>query len=137
MKHSGWLAIGLGLGVLTGCSHVEPAQGDAYAKGAPAQWTPDNRAAVSAPPPGVSQIDIDVVALVRRTLKSDPGLAPISRHVTVSARKGVLTLRGNVPSLDAKQQIVDRVSKLPGVDGIEDQMETGFPGFSPLTYSRP
>jgi len=73
--------------------------------------------------PGVAQLDLDTAALVQRTLRRDPSLAPISRRVHSRVNKGALTLRGYVDTVAAKQNIIDRVSKLPGVDAVDDQIE--------------
>ena len=109
----------------TGCSHTELAQGGAWANGPPGpSWEPESREPVSAPPHGVSEVDQDVAVLVRRTLKEDPKFGPIAKRVRINVYKGRLTLRGEVPTERARAEIIDKVLKLPGVDAVNDQLQT-------------
>ncbi|HTL58640.1 MAG TPA: BON domain-containing protein [Candidatus Limnocylindrales bacterium] len=121
MRPGIYLANVCGFVLLTGCSHIEPGQGGAWANGPPGpSWEPDSRVPVSAPPPGVAEIDLDVTALVRRSLKEDPRFAPIANQVRIKVHKGVLTLSGEVPTARDRDELVAKISKLPGVDALRD-----------------
>jgi osmotically-inducible protein OsmY len=70
----------------------------------------------------VFTIDRDVAKSISHLLQTDPNLAPVSGDVTVSVDKGVVTLHGNVPSDHDRLEIIERVSKLAGVDQVEDHL---------------
>ncbi len=66
-------------------------------------------------------MDRETAACVRETLR-EPTLAVPSQNVSVSVKKGVLTLTGSIPSLQLRSRILDQVANLPGVDRIEDHL---------------
>jgi hypothetical protein len=55
-------------------------------------------------------------------LKVDPGLASTSHDVTIAVEKGLVTLRGTVPSEQARDRMVESISRVPGVEGINDRL---------------
>ncbi len=115
----------LPLGLTAGCTSVEPSPERPYAAAYPGP-TPDveTGAPPSAPPPAASGVDQGVAEAIHRVLRGDANLAAASRKVQASVRKGVVTLRGTVPTDHDREEIISRISKLPGVDRVEDQLET-------------
>jgi len=89
----------------------------AYPEGSVQTVTPP-----STPPPGVSSSDVALATQVSEWLKGDPTLASASRNVQVTVHQGVVTLHGMVPSEHQRFEIVNRLSRLPGVKGIEDDL---------------
>ncbi len=74
------------------------------------------------PPPGVSATDVTVAESVSQLLKGDASLADASRNVQATVNGGVVTLRGNVPTDHDRDEIVERVSRLPNVVRVVDQL---------------
>ena len=116
---SGLLAAGL----LCACHSVTPEVDSPVANGPPG---PDLPMAISpgaptgAAPPAVAATDIATAAAIRRSIQQDPALA--DANVKVKVKKGVVTLRGRVPSELERQAILQRIDKLPGVDRVVDQL---------------
>ena len=77
----------------------------------------------STPPPNVAAGDVALASDVSQLLKGDPTLASASRNVQASVDKGVVTLQGSVPTDHQRYEIVDRISRLPGVKGVADDLE--------------
>jgi len=91
----------------------------------PAPQTPRplvNEAPPAPAPPGVSTIDIAVGKAVNHLLKQDEELSTIAGNVEARVAHGIVTLRGKVPSDHDRIEVVGRVSKLPGVDRVEDKL---------------
>ena len=121
-----WPVVTVFLGL--GCSSVVPPVGMAYSPVAPGANTPTidgGTTPPSAPPPAISSLDAFVTRAVRRTLKADQTLAPSAKHVSVSCRKGAVTLKGTVPGPEDRDLIVERIAKLPGVDQVNDHLVIG------------
>ncbi len=118
-----------GLTVLAvGCSSNQGAGGPdaraivpAVAPGDPGYFTPDPAIA----PPAEFELDKNVVKAIHDTLANDPALAVSSQNVSVKVRKGVVTLRGTVPTEEARNRVVARVSAVPGVDKLRDELKVG------------
>ncbi len=85
--------------------------------GGPAIVTPP-----TSPPPGVLSSDVKVAQEVSQLLKGDTSLADASSNIQASVDHGVVTLRGTVPADHDRDEIVQRVSQLPGVLGVRDQL---------------
>ncbi len=83
----------------------------------PAVVTPPSSA-----PPGVAAADVTVAESVSQLLKGDSSLADASRNVQATVDHGVVTLRGTVPSDHDRDEIVQRVSQLPGVVRVHDHL---------------
>lgn len=77
---------------------------------------------VPAIPPNVSATDLSTADEVAAVLNGEPSLAGPSQNVLVSVKDGVVTLRGTTPSESDRLLIVQRVSKLPGVAGVRDEL---------------
>jgi hypothetical protein len=86
-----------------------------------------NSAPPAPPPPAPFSADHDVAAAIHRLFNHDEYLAPASKHVTAKVYKGVVTLRGTVPSEHERDEIVQRLSQLPGVDRVDDQLKLEGP----------
>ncbi len=76
-----------------------------------------------APPPAVSTVDLRVAEQVSHTLKTDPLLESISGNIQTTIQNGVLTLRGAVPNEHALDELTERLSRLPGVDRIDNKLD--------------
>ncbi len=72
-------------------------------------------------PPAAPQ-DISVATSVAQLLKGDAHLASLTGNVEASVDNQIVTLRGTVPSEGARDEIVQRVSQLPGVLRVRDQL---------------
>lgn len=75
------------------------------------------------PPPAVSGTDIEVARAVRDMIHSDTEFTPSSNTVIATVDRGVVTLTGTVYSEHERWELVDRVSKLPGVDHVRDHLK--------------
>lgn len=127
---SSWLLVPLaGLMLCSACSSVVPPVGVAYAPVAPGANTPtidSGTTPASAPPPSVAALDMAVVGVVHRALRSDRRLASAAQDISVSAHKGVVTLQGRVPTAQDREAILDQVSKLPCVDEVRDELAVNY-----------
>ncbi len=112
-----------------GCSANQTASGGpdaraiapAVAPGDPGYFTPDPAIA----PPAEFELDKNVAKAIHDTLANDPALAGSSQNVSVKVRKGVVTLSGTVPTEEARNRVVARVSAVPGVDKLRDELKVG------------
>lgn len=82
-----------------------------------------NSAPPASPPPATFSTDREVAGAIHRLFVSDPSVGPSARNVSAKVYKGVVTLRGTVGSEHERNEIVERVSRLPGVDHVKDQLE--------------
>lgn len=116
------------LSLSSACAPFESVTGDPYPNGPSGPLEPPliGRTPPTGPPPAPFEVDINVAHLVRRTLAQDHHLGGISNHVGVKVSKGIVTLNGGVASERDRQVIVDRVSKLPGVDQVDDQLAVNY-----------
>jgi len=76
----------------------------------------------STPPPAVVSSDVTVANSVSQLLKGDRSLAEATRNVEAFVSDGVVTLRGSVPTDHHRDEIVERISRLPGVASVRDQL---------------
>ncbi len=123
MRRLIWPILGLSFGL--GCRSVVPPVGMAYSPVSPGPDQPTFEGGVtppSAPPPAIAALDVAVARAVRRTLREDDRLEPASRRISVSSHNGVVTLSGHVPSIQQREEVLERVVKLPGVDTVNDQL---------------
>lgn len=117
------------MGMITGCKeHDDP--GTVYVMPGETALTPTSSrpeprvyaTTPTAPPEGVAPEDLAVAASVRDLLKGAPNLSGPSEDVLVSVKHGVVTLRGNVPAEHDRDEIVERIARLPGVNGVDDKL---------------
>jgi len=71
-----------------------------------------------------SDPDVVLAQSVSRLLKGEPDLASVSRKVSATVQNGVVTLRGSVPSENDREEIKERISRLPGVFRVVDELGT-------------
>lgn len=76
----------------------------------------------SEPPPGVSSRDLALAESISKLLKNDAHMASISGNVQTTVDQGVVTLRGTAPSENAMDELALRISKLPGVVRLNNQL---------------
>lgn len=76
----------------------------------------------SAPPPNVAASDVALANSVSQLLKGDSKLAAATATVLVKVRDGIVSLEGSVPSEHARDEIVERVSQLPGAREVRDEL---------------
>ena len=76
----------------------------------------------TAPPPNVVTSDVALADQISGLLKGDSHMRDISQSVLVKVKDGGVDLRGSVPSENARAEIVDRVSLLPGVRSINNEL---------------
>ncbi len=76
----------------------------------------------TSPPPAPDNEDIAVAKAVRASLRSNQELGPAGEEIRVKVSKGVVTLRGTLPPGADRTALVTRISKMPGVDGIVDEL---------------
>ncbi len=77
----------------------------------------------TAPPPPAtdeaSPTDVDIGNSVKQVLT---GTTASANRVEAIVQNGVVTLRGTVPTVEDREDIVNRVSHVPGVIRVKDQM---------------
>jgi hypothetical protein len=74
------------------------------------------------PAPSVSATDLAIAEELSQLLKADSGLAAVTGEVLATVHQGVVTLRGNVPTGNVRDELYERVSKLPGVVQVQDHL---------------
>lgn len=75
-----------------------------------------------APPPPEAR-DVAVAGAVKEALQ-DRILIPSTAHnVLATVDRGVVTLRGSVPSENQRIEIIDRIKRTPGVVRVQDELE--------------
>lgn len=67
--------------------------------------------------------DLALAGEVRRSLVGDARLGLRAKNVVVVVRDGVITLRGDVNSVEEHHDVVARVASVPGVVRIDDRIE--------------
>jgi hypothetical protein len=92
----------------------------------PGQTSTPGEPPPSAPPPGVSDVDIAVARSISQLFRVDPGMAAMVSNVETTVDRGVVTLRGSVPNENVRDTIVQRIGKLPGVDRVDDQLGVDY-----------
>lgn len=125
-------------GLLGGCAQNSP-ESSPYAR-SPGNLTPtsdqpgsrlypglyqpeETRLPPPPPPPAVSGTDIEVARAVRDMIHSDSDFAPSGKTVLATVERGVVTLSGTVYSEHERWELVERISKLPGVDRVRDHLK--------------
>ncbi len=69
-------------------------------------------------------MDLQTATAVRQALKTPP-IAGASQNVSVTVKKGAVTLRGTVPDPEARTTVLNQIEKLPGVDRVDDRLTVG------------
>ncbi len=76
----------------------------------------------SGPAPNVAPGDVAIAESVSQVLKGDSRMATASQEVLVKVRNGIVSLRGSVPSDQDRAEIVERVSLVPGVREVRNEL---------------
>ncbi len=131
--------------LLTGCAHSARQEADHYSLAPGAQLTPTSRPDAGAyagdsgnynslPPATTAEPtsagDAVLADNLRRALIAEQSLNPYASGVSVvvdKSNKGLVTLRGAVPSEEVRQQLHQRIAAVPGVNQIDDQLVVGVP----------
>jgi osmotically-inducible protein OsmY len=127
-----WLAVPTLL--VVGCAESQRAPSVSYSPALSEQATPTSDrsqtrvysepsagADATAPPPGAASQDWVLAQEIRSLLMSDPKLG--NAPMTAVAKDGVVTLRGSVRNQKDRDRLRDEISKLPGVQRVDDQLE--------------
>jgi hypothetical protein len=92
--------------------------------------TPEGIIERTAPPTGVSADDWALTENIRAALSRDRTVGPYPSGVSITVdknRKGVVILRGLVPTDSQRRRIKASVAQVPGVLQIDDQIVIGTP----------
>ncbi len=81
-----------------------------------------NEPPVTQPPGDVLGSDMAVADEIRDMLKDDPTLAAASDQVLIQVNGGVVSLRGTVPTEHDLDEIVGRISRIPGVRQVRNHL---------------
>ena len=71
--------------------------------------------------------NFDVAAQARDVAARQPGLRGISNNLEFTAVKGVLVIRGKVPTFYLKQLLQTELLQVEGVRRIDNQAEVTYP----------
>jgi len=67
--------------------------------------------------------DVEVAMGLRRALESDPGLKAATTDTDIAINGGAVTLRGSVPTENARISLIQMISRYPGVRSVEDDLK--------------
>jgi osmotically-inducible protein OsmY len=67
--------------------------------------------------------DWEITASVKKNLMSDNSLSKRARIISVTTKKGVVTLSGKTASKDEMHKVVRMVKKMHGVVRVDNQLE--------------
>ncbi|HWQ93142.1 MAG TPA: BON domain-containing protein [Clostridia bacterium] len=73
-------------------------------------------------PPGVNPTDVVVAGSISELLRT-PSDQVTSDNIRALVRNGVVTLQGTVPTSDLKRELEDRISIMPGVKSVDNQLQ--------------
>ena len=76
----------------------------------------------SAPLPRVKNSDVILAQNISALLKGNTHLADVSANVLATVENGTVTLRGTVPAFHDREEIVKRISNVPGVHQVNDHL---------------
>jgi osmotically-inducible protein OsmY len=80
----------------------------------------------TAPPAGANPSSWAINEEIREKLMTDKSLAPFgSSLIAQVSPDGKVTLRGNVSSASEQQRVADSIASLPGVRGVDNQLNVG------------
>lgn len=69
--------------------------------------------------------DDKLTQTVEQSIGQDNKLSPLLKNVQISTNAGVVTLTGQVISLDDQEKLVDAVAQIVGATNIRDQLQIG------------
>lgn len=67
--------------------------------------------------------DKEITATVKKNLMSDNSLLKMAKMISVTTKKGVVTLAGKTASKDEMHKVVKMVKKMHGVVRVDNQLE--------------
>jgi osmotically-inducible protein OsmY len=67
--------------------------------------------------------DRRTTAEVRRRIAADETMSAQARHVNVTTREGVVTLRGPIDSAEERTTLASLAESVPGVRRVEDRLQ--------------
>ena len=67
--------------------------------------------------------DVEVAMGLRRDLESDPGIRAATTDTHIVVNGGAVTLRGSVPTENARVSLIQMISRYPGVHSVEDHLK--------------
>jgi osmotically-inducible protein OsmY len=67
--------------------------------------------------------DDKMTQTIQQTLQQDEKLSPLVKNVQISTDGGIVTLTGQVVSLDDQEKVVDAVSQIVGASNIRNQLQ--------------
>ncbi len=78
--------------------------------------------AVTAEKQSNSELDVKVLANVRKSIMDDEGLSVNAKNAKILYKKGVVTLRGPVDSESEKNRLADLAKACSGVTKVKNQL---------------
>jgi osmotically-inducible protein OsmY len=95
---------------------------------APASSTPSTPAKTMPAHPNATdtsntKADVDLQALVRKSIVGDDSLSTSAKNVVIVVKGGDVTLRGTVPTADEKTRIGTLATNVAGVTNVDNQIE--------------
>ena len=70
-----------------------------------------------------SKVDLDHVAAIRKAIVADDALSMSAENVTVLAKSGSVTLRGNVPSASERARVEELALGVAATKSIDNQIQ--------------
>ena len=70
-----------------------------------------------------TKADVDLQALVRKSIVGDDSLSTSAKNVVIVVKSGDVTLRGTVPTADEKTRIGTLATNVAGVTNVDNQIE--------------
>jgi len=67
--------------------------------------------------------DDKISRTIRQTLQQDKQLSRVVKHIQISTDSGVVTLTGQVISLDQQEKLVDKVAEIVGATNVRVQLQ--------------
>ncbi len=111
--------------------YYTPAPGEPVGTLPPTSDSPAVRVYPGSPPASahdsdVLSSDLAVARSIRNLLKYDSNLSAASERVMVKVDGGVVKLRGTVPTEHDKDEMIERISRIPGVREVQDHLGIGL-----------
>lgn len=66
--------------------------------------------------------DLEITSRIRRALTDAADMSTAGENVTVVTQKGVVTLRGSVPSAEEKSRIQSMATNVAGVQRVDNEL---------------
>jgi hyperosmotically inducible protein len=70
-----------------------------------------------------SEMDRTITKRIRQTIMSDDTLSINAKNIKITTINGMVTLRGMVTTAKEKEDIASKAKDVPGVQGVENQLE--------------